>query len=255
MILDRVDLGKSLPKKEYLNKVPALKERLRRLEFLIYEKRLAVVVVMEGWDAAGKGGTIKRLTEHLDPRGYSVHSYAAPQGEEKTHHYLWRFWRNLPKGGHIAVFDRSWYGRVLVERVEGLCPPETWKRAFQEINEFEWNMASFGTAISKLWLHISPEEQEGRFRSREADPFKNYKLTDEDWRNRQKWSAYEEAAEEMILRTSTLYAPWTVVPANDKYYARIACLEAVALTIESQLEKGMPARKIGHPGALGAAVE
>ena len=186
MILDRVDLNKALPKKEYDARLPVLQERLRELEFRIYQARLPVVVVFEGWDAAGKGGTIKRLTEHLDPRGYAVHSYAAPQGEEKTHHYVWRFWRNLPKGGHIALFDRSWYGRVLVERVENLCPEEAWKRAYQEINEFEGNLASFGTVIAKFWLHISAQEQERRFRQREGDPFKNYKLTEEDWRNRQK---------------------------------------------------------------------
>lgn len=236
MILDRVDLNKALPKKEYDARLPVLQERLRELEFRIYQARLPVVVVFEGWDAAGKGGTIKRLTEHLDPRGYAVHSYAAPQGEEKTHHYVWRFWRNLPKGGHIALFDRSWYGRVLVERVENLCPEEAWKRAYQEINEFEGNLASFGTVIAKFWLHISAQEQERRFRQREGDPFKNYKLTEEDWRNRQKWLAYEEAAEEMILRTSTPYAPWSVVPANDKYHARVFCLETVADAIEGLLK-------------------
>jgi len=236
MILDRVDLNLALPRKEYAARLPAVQERLRELEFRIFQARLPVVVVFEGWDAAGKGGVIKRLTERLDPRGYAVHSYAAPQGEEITHHYLWRFWRNLPKSGHIAVFDRSWYGRVLVERVESFCPEEAWKRAYQEINEFEGNLASFGTVIAKFWLHISPQEQERRFHQREGDPFKNYKLTEEDWRNRQKWPAYEEAAEEMILRTSTPYAPWSVVPANDKCHARVFCLETVADAIEGLLK-------------------
>jgi AMP-polyphosphate phosphotransferase len=235
MILDKVDLTKTLTKEEYNKQLPALQDKLRELEFRIYRKRIPVIIVYEGWDAAGKGGNIKRLTERLDPRGYSVHSYAAPQGDEKTHHYLWRFWQYVPKAGHIAVFDRSWYGRVLVERIEGFAKPEEWNRAYMEINEFEGQLASFGAVIVKFWLHISPEEQERRFRSRETDPFKNYKLTDEDWRNREKMGAYKEAVEEMITRTSTTHAPWHIVPANTKYYARIDALETVIQAIDTKL--------------------
>ncbi len=237
MILNRVDLTKTLSREEYSEKLSALQDKLREIEFRIYRQRLPVVIVYEGWDAAGKGGNIKRLTERLDPRGYAVHSYAAPEGEEKTHHYLWRFWKYVPKAGHIAIFDRSWYGRVLVERVEGFCKPEEWKRAYQEINEFEGQLSASGAVIAKFWLHISPEEQERRFKSRETDPFKSYKLTEEDWRNRARWDVYAEAVEEMILRTSTAYAPWHVIPANSKYYARTCAIETVVHAIDEKLGK------------------
>jgi polyphosphate kinase 2 (PPK2 family) len=236
MILDKVDTTQAIKdKKEYRQRLYALQVRMRELEFEIFKQRLPVIILYEGWDAGGKGGNIKRVVENLDPRGYSVIPIAAPQGEERTHHYLWRFWKHIPKAGHIAVFDRSWYGRVMVERVEGFCKPDEWKRAFQEINEFESQLVSFGTVLVKFWIHITKEEQLRRFEERGANPFKNYKLTDEDWRNREKWDQYLEAVEEMLLRTSTHYAPWTVIEGNDKYFARVKALETITAAIESGL--------------------
>jgi len=236
MILDKVDTTLAIKdKKEYRQRLYALQVRMRELEFEIFRQRLPVIILYEGWDASGKGGNIKRVVENLDPRGYSVIPIAAPQGEERTHHYLWRFWRHIPKAGHIAVFDRSWYGRVMVERVEGFCKPDEWKRAFQEINEFESQLVSFGTVLVKFWIHITKEEQLRRFEERGANPFKNYKLTDEDWRNREKWDQYLEAVEEMLLRTSTHYAPWTVIEGNDKYFARVKALETITAAIEAGL--------------------
>jgi polyphosphate kinase 2 (PPK2 family) len=200
--------------------------------------------VYEGWDAAGKGGNIKRITEKLDPRGYEVIPIAAPAGDEKTHHYLWRFWRHLPKAGHLAIFDRSWYGRVMVERVEGFCGEDEWKRAYQEINEFEGQLASFGAVLCKFWLHISKDEQLRRFKERETVEYKRYKLTDEDWRNREKWPLYEQAVEDMLEKTSTTYAPWTIVEGNCKWHARIRTLTTLIDAIEAGLknEQGRTAR-------------
>jgi len=237
-LLDQVDLSRALTEKQYERQLPAAQARLRELEFRIYKHRLPVVVVYEGWDAAGKGGNIKRLTAMLDPRGYSVTPFAAPVGDEKTHHYLWRFWREVPKAGHLAIFDRSWYGRVLVERVEGFCTEEEWKRAYQEINEFESQLASFGTVIVKFWIHISRDEQLRRFKERQQIEYKHYKITDEDWRNREKWPLYERAVVDMLERTSTTYAPWTVVEGNCKWFARVKTLETVADAIQRGLKAG-----------------
>jgi len=234
-MLEKLDMTKKLGKKEYEEEIESAQSRLRQLQFKMYKKKVPVLCVFEGWDAAGKGGTIKRVTEMLDPRGFTVSSYAAPQGEEKTHHYLWRFWRNLPRTGHCAIFDRSYYGRVLVERVEQFATDTEWQRAFQEINEFESHQASFGMVICKFWLHITPEEQLRRFRCRELDPFRQYKLTEEDWRNRAKIPEYTTAVEDMLVRTSTPHAPWTVVEANDKYYARVKVLKTVVDSIENRL--------------------
>ena len=238
-IFDKVDLSLGLTEKQYERRLPAAQVRLRELEFQIYKRRMPVVVVYEGWDAAGKGGNIKRLTTTLDPRGYSVTSFAAPVGDEKTHHYLWRFWRQVPKAGHLTIFDRSWYGRVMVERVEGFCTEEEWKRAFQEINEFEGQLTSFGTVIVKFWLHIGKDEQLRRFKEREQIEYKNYKLTDEDWRNREKWPLYERAVADMLEKTSTTYAPWTVVEGNCKWFARVKTLETLADAIERGLKAGL----------------
>jgi polyphosphate kinase 2 (PPK2 family) len=202
----------------------------------MYEARVPVLAVMEGWDAAGKGGAIKRITETLEPRGYTVSSFSAPRGEEKSHHYLWRFWRTLPRAGHLGIFDRSYYGRVLVERVEGFCSEDEWTRAYREINEFEAHQASFGMVVLKFWLHITPEEQLRRFRDRERDPFRSHKLTAEDWRNRARWEEYGRAVEDMISRTSTPYAPWIVVEANDKAYARVKVAKALADAVEDALD-------------------
>jgi len=234
-MLEKLDMAKKIGKKEYSERIEEAQSTLRKLQFKIYRRNFPVLCLFEGWDAAGKGGAIKRLTEMLDPRGFTVSSYAAPQGEEKSHHYLWRFWRNLPRSGHFSVFDRSYYGRVLVERVEGFVIEAAWSRAYQEINEFESHQASFGMAICKFWLQITPEEQLRRFRSRELDPFRQYKLTEEDWRNRAKFPEYTAAAEDMLVRTSTPHAPWYVIEANDKHYARLKVVENVVECIENRL--------------------
>lgn len=234
-MLERLDNTKKLAKKAYAVELGKLQVRLRELHFQIFQEQVPVLCVFEGWDAAGKGGAIKRVVETLDPRGFTVAAYAAPKGEERTHHYLWRFWRNLPRAGHMAIWDRSHYGRVLVERVEGFCNDTEWRRAFSEINEFESHQSSAGMVICKFWLHITKEEQLRRFKSREVDPYRSYKLTEEDWRNRAKWPEYTEAVEDMLLHTSTPYAPWTVVEANDKYYARVKIVRTVVDTIEKRV--------------------
>ena len=205
---------------------------MERLHGELYRKRIPVVLCFEGWDAAGKGGAIKRLTECMDPRGYVVHPTAAPDETEKAHHYLWRFWRSMPKDGHIAIFDRTWYGRVLVERIEDFCTEAEWKRAYQEINDMEKNLADHGVVILKFWMQIDKEEQKRRFERRQEDPEKQWKITEEDWRNREKWDQYETAVNEMLLRTSTDDAPWIVVEGNNKYYARIKVLETVVKALE-----------------------
>ena len=234
-ILDRIDLGLSLDRTLYDQELPQLQQRLLNLEYRLYKARIPAVVVYEGWDAAGKGGNIRRLTGGLDPRGYEVIPIAAPSPQELAHHYLWRFWKRLPKAGHIAIFDRSWYGRVLVERVEGLCTEAEWKRAYQEINEFERQLAEFGTVIVKFWLHIDREEQLRRFQDRQNTPTKQWKITPEDWRNRDKWLQYERCVVEMLERTSTSYAPWTILEANCKLHARIKALRTFADAVQKAL--------------------
>jgi polyphosphate kinase 2 (PPK2 family) len=210
-------------------------KRVRELEHEIYMKRIPVVIVYEGWDAAGKGGNIRRLTQNLDPRGYEVVPIAAPNDIELAHHYLWRFWKEIPKAGHITIFDRSWYGRVMVERVEGFCSEAEWRRAYREINEMEQHIADFGTVLFKFWLHIDPEEQLRRFEGRQRTAHKRWKITDEDWRNRKKARAYKTAIEEMLFRTSTPSAPWTIVESNCKRFARIKVLDTVIDGIEARL--------------------
>jgi polyphosphate kinase 2 (PPK2 family) len=226
-LLSRADLSLKLKEEEYREKLSQYQKEFREIEYDLYRKRIPMLIAFEGWDAAGKGGNIRRLTYELDPRGYEVVPISAPTELEKARPYLWRFWVRMPKAGHIAIFDRTWYGRVLVERVEGFCTEEEWNRAYWEIREMEQQLASFGTIIAKFWLHISKEEQLRRFKSREADPAKQWKITPEDWRNREKWELYRQAVDEMLLRTSTTYAPWTVVEANDKYYARVKVLKTV----------------------------
>ena len=235
-ILEGIDLSLSLDRTEYRTKLKRNQKKLRELEHRIYMHRIPVVIVYEGWDAAGKGGNIKRLTQYLDPRGYEVVPVGAPNDVEKIHHYLWRFWKDMPKAGHITVFDRSWYGRVMVERVEGFCSESEWKRAYREINEMEHHLTNFGTVLLKFWVHISSEEQLKRFREREKAPHKQWKITDEDWRNRKKWKQYHTAVEEMLFRTSTHYAPWTIVESNCKWYARVKALETVVQAIEEKLQ-------------------
>lgn len=233
--LDKADLKKSMSKQEYQAKIGPLQKKMREIEYKMYKKRIPMVIVFEGWDGAGKGGNIKRLTQELDPRGYEVHPVAAPNDIERAHHYLWRFWTNIPKAGHIAIFDRSWYGRVMVERIEGFCKENDWKRAFKEINEFEEQLVNFGTVVIKFWIHIDKAEQLRRFKERQKLTHKQWKITDEDWRNRKKWDAYKVAVDELLFRTSTTYAPWTIVESNSKYYARIKTLKTVIDAMEKRL--------------------
>jgi AMP-polyphosphate phosphotransferase len=234
-MLEKLDTTKKLTPKQYDEQLGRVQVRLRELQFELFRQKVPVLCMFEGWDAAGKGGAIKRVTEILDPRGFTVSTYAAPKGDEKTHHYLWRFWKSLPRAGHVGIFDRTYYGRVLVERVEGFCHDDEWRRAYREITEFESHQFSYGMVICKFWLHITKEEQLRRFKSRELDPFRSYKLTDEDWRNRAKWPQYQEAVEDMLLHTSTPFAPWTVVEANSKHYARVKVLKTLVDAIERRL--------------------
>ena len=235
-ILNTIDLSKTITKDEYKKKLEKYQNKMRELEYEMYAKRIPVVIAFEGWDAAGKGGSIKRLTEEMDPRGYRVVPVASPTKEELDHHYLWRFWKEMPKDGHMTIFDRSWYGRVMVERLEGFCTTEEWQRAYTEINQMEQHIANHGAVILKFWLHIDKEEQLARFKARQEDPLKQWKITDEDWRNREKWDEYEKAVNEMLFRTNTDYAPWIIVESNSKQYARIKVLETVINAIESKLK-------------------
>ena len=209
----------SLTDEEYDARRKALQKRLTVLHNRTYRKKVPVIIVYEGWDAAGKGGNIRRVTAALDPRGYQVNPIASPEPHEKARHYLWRFWTRLPKTGHIAIFDRSWYGRVMVERIEGFCTENDWQRAYNEINEFEAELINWGAVILKFWVHIDPDTQLERFNSRQSTPEKQWKITDEDWRNREKWPAYEQAVDEMLQKTSTQKAPWHILPSNDKKFA------------------------------------
>lgn len=236
-VLAGVDPNKEMSKEEYKKKLEELQTKLSELHNQLYRYRIPVVLAFEGWDAGGKGGAIKRLTRALDPRGYAVNPVASPNDVEKVHHYLWRFWTRMPKAGHIAIFDRSWYGRVMVERIEGFCTEEEWKRAYREMNEMEAELAHAGSIVIKFWLHIDKDEQERRFKERQENPAKQWKITDEDWRNRAKWDEYEKAVDEMLVRTSTLYAPWVVVEGNNKYYARIKVLQTVVDAIEKSLSE------------------
>lgn len=235
--LEAADLSLSVKREDYNDELSSLQETLHRLQHLCYLKRLPVCMVYEGWDAAGKGGNIRRLVREMDPRGYRVVGIAAPVGPERTHHYLWRFWRRLPKAGHLHIFDRSWYGRVLVERVEGFATETEWKRAYREINEFEEQMTEFGMVLIKFWVHISKEEQLSRFEARQEDPNKRWKITDEDWRNREKWDPYWDAVSDMIELTSTKHAPWDILEGTDKLHARLKAMRIAIHRIEKALDK------------------
>lgn len=215
---------------------PELKQA--QLKLLTYQRALAeekrsLIVVFEGPDAAGKGGAIRRMVERLDPRLYRVHSIVKPTQEEYAHHYLWRFWNRLPQYGQMGVFDRSWYGRVLVERVEGFASDKEWKRAYAEINQFEKILVDDGAIIVKMYLHISKDEQLMRFKRRESDPYKHWKITDEDWRNRRKWDEHNEAAQDMFEKTTTAAAPWRIIPGNYKWNARVEVLNGVTQALEA----------------------
>lgn len=236
----RIRSKKTFPEieqEQYRLKKKELQERLFTLTWEAYHAGRSPIFVFEGWDAAGKGGTIRRLTEAIDARLWSVYGSSAPNEIEKAHHYLWRYWRTLPEAGFMAIYDRSWYGRVLVERIEKFASHTEWKRAYREINDFEEQLVQSGAIISKFWLHISPEEQKRRFENREETEYKQYKITDEDWRNRAKWNAYVKAANDMFAYTNTNIAPWHIIEAEDKRYGRISVLEQVVRHLEIELAR------------------
>ncbi len=234
--LSEVSLEQKMLKEDaYKQALRERKKHLEKLHNLLYMKKIPVVIAYEGWDAAGKGGNIRRLTSALDPRGYEVIPIASPTPVEKAHQHLWRFWHHLPKDGHITLFDRTWYGRVMVERVEGFATETEWRRAYREINEFEAQLHDWGAIVLKFWLHISKEEQLRRFEARQNTPEKRWKITDEDWRNREKWDAYETAINDMLRLTSTDFAPWTIIESEDKRYARIKAIDTFIRAIEERL--------------------
>ncbi|HEY1173503.1 MAG TPA: polyphosphate:AMP phosphotransferase [Verrucomicrobiae bacterium] len=234
-ILDKVDLDQDISDKKYRKRLNKYQSDWSRLVWEAHEKKISNVIVFEGWDASGKGSCIRRVTEAMDARLYRILPVAAPTEEERAHHYLWRFWRSLPRDGRVTIFDRSWYGRILVERVEGFASKEEWMRAYHELNNFEEQLVEHGIVIHKFWLHISKEEQLERFKKRELVPYKRYKITDEDWRNRKKWDTYKAAVNDMVAHTSTGPAPWTLIPGNNKRFARVQILK----TLIERLEKAL----------------
>ncbi len=246
-MLDQVDLNVRLDRTEYEERLRDLQLRFALLARELYKQQRTLVLVFEGWDAAGKGGAIRRMTEGLDPRAFKVLPYAAPTDEEKAHHYLWRFWRKIvpPSDKQILIFDRSWYGRVLVERVEGLASEDEWRRAYREINDFERQLVDAQATIVKFWFHIDQQEQLRRFERRQRLRHKRWKLTDEDWRNRDRWGEYAEAVQDMLMKTSTAQAPWTVVEGNDKRWARVKSLETVVEALEDWNQRHQPSEVSG----------
>jgi polyphosphate kinase 2 (PPK2 family) len=227
-ILDKLDYSAAVEdKKTYEDELKAMQLEVLKAEFKTREAGRSVVIAFEGWDAAGKGGAIKRLTEKLDPRGYAVHPVGAPSDDEKKRHYLWRFWTRMPDRGRWAIFDRTWYGRVLVERVEGFAKKKEWKRAYREINEFERQLVDDGAVLVKVFLAITKDEQKKRFEERQKDPYKRWKIGPEDWRNREHWDEYVDAAEQMFAETTTDYAPWKVIGADRKWHARLSVMKHV----------------------------
>ena len=235
--LSEVDLSPKMDEAKYKEELRRLQDRLFELHNWLYQTKTPMIIVYEGQDAAGKGGNIKRITEGLDPRGYAVNPVAAPTIPEIQRQYLWRFWLTLPKDGHIAIYDRSWYGRVMVERIEGFCTEEQWKRAFDEMNHFERSLHNWGAIIIKFWLQIDKDEQLVRFTDRQNTPEKQWKITDEDWRNRDRWDQYEVCVDQMLRLTNTDYAPWYIIESNDKKYARIKTLKLVISAIEKEMGK------------------
>lgn len=233
--LMNADLSLSLARDEYDERMTELGKSLAECQVHLYQEKIPLIMLFEGWDAAGKGGTIMRVTRNLNPRGYTVVPVGPPGPGEAAHHYLWRFIPALPARGYITIFDRSWYGRVLVERVESLCSREEWERAYWEIKCFEQTLCNDGALMLKFWLHIDADEQLRRFREREQDPEKQWKITDEDWRNRSKWKDYEQAVQEMVSCTGTRDAPWTIVPANDKYYSRVLTLQSIVDAVQVRI--------------------
>ena len=234
--LSEIDLSPVIEEKEYKKELDRLQARLGELHNTIYRKKIPVILCYEGWDAAGKGGNIRRVARPLDPRGFDVIPIASPEPHELNRQYLWRFWTRLPRSGHICIFDRTWYGRVMVERLEGFCKEDDWKRAFNEINEFERQLTDWGAVVLKFWIQIDQDTQLARFTDRQNTPEKQWKLTEEDWRNREKWPQYEEAINEMLQKTSTENAPWFIIESNDKKYARIKTLKIIIKALEKACE-------------------
>lgn len=224
-----------ISKEEYKDKLIGLQKEMRDIQYTLYEKKIPLIIVYEGWDAAGKGGNIKRLVQQLDPTGYQINTTAAPTDIELRHHYLWRFWQKVPKTGHVCIYDRSWYGRVMVERVEGFAANKDVNRAYREINDFEETLVNFGGIIIKFFINISKEEQLKRFEERQGDENKVWKITEDDWRNREKWDKYVESIDDMLDKTSPKNAPWYVINGNDKRYARIKTLEIIKSVCEEKL--------------------
>ena len=235
--LKDVDLSPTITDEEYKKELKKLQKRLSELHNTIYRKKIPVILCYEGWDAAGKGGNIRRVAYPLDPRGFDVHPIASPLPHELNRQFLWRFWTRLPRTGHICIFDRTWYGRVMVERIEGFCGEKDWKRAYNEINEFERMLTDWGAVVLKFWIHIDQDTQLARFTDRQNTPEKQWKITDEDWRNREKWPQYEVAVDEMLQKTSTKNAPWFIIESNDKKYARIKALKIVVKELEKACEE------------------
>ena len=235
-VLSALDTGKTIEKRTYRDEVIRLQARLNRLYRVARERGRSTILVFEGWDAAGKGGAIRRITPALDSRDYRIVSIAAPTAEENDHHYMWRFWRHLPGAGRFLIFDRSWYGRVLVERVEGFAAQDEWLRAYEEINDFEAQLVGHGSIVVKYWIHITTEEQDRRFKAREETPYKRWKLTEEDWRNRERWQAYDIAVDDMVRLTGTTIAPWYLIEGNDKRYARVRVLDILCDALDRALD-------------------
>jgi len=236
-ILDTVDLSSALPANTYRAELAKYQRRLGAAVWEAWSKGIASVAVFEGWDAGGKGGAIRRVTAAMDARLYRVIPIAAPSQEELAHHYLWRFWKHVPRDGYFRIFDRSWYGRVLVERVEGFASPAEWRRSYREITHFERQLTEHGVVVTKFWLHLSQEEQLRRFEERQQTPWKLHKITDEDWRNRDKWDAYAQAVGDMVTRTTSAEAPWVIVPGDDKRFARVQVVKTLTTRLEDALAK------------------
>lgn len=233
--VDAIDHSLTLERDEYKRELKDLQKRLFRLENLMYQARVPLMIMYEGWDAAGKGGNIKRVAQALDARAYTIFPSPAPTKTELAHPHLWRYWTRLPKAGHVGMYDRSWYGRVLVERVENITPPERWSQAYDEINEFEHDMVDWGAILLKFWVDVSPEEQLRRFEARAADPTKQWKITPDDWRNREKYPQYKAAIDDMFRLTSTTFAPWIVLESDCKLHARVKALRTIVAALEERL--------------------
>lgn len=235
--IEHIDLTKKIDKKTYKKELKDLQYELLSMQQFLFNNKVGLIIAFEGMDAAGKGGAIKRLTQRLDPRGLIVHPISAPQAHEKRYHYLQRFWRKLPQHGQIGIFDRSWYGRVLVERIEGFATENEWQRAYDEINSFEKTLTDENYIILKFWIHIDKDEQLIRFHERLNDPYKKWKLTEEDWRNREKFDDYIIAANETFQKTDNAHSPWILVPGNNKNYARIKVLKETISWVKQEVNR------------------